>query len=404
VSCDVLLVGASDTSGGAARAAYRLHRGLSEEDGVRSRFLVQERSSDDPKVIGPKGPAGRLTSKVRRSLGDTLARFANREESGKQSLNILPSGMHWRINALSPDIVHLHWIGHEAISIREIAKIDAPVVWTLHDMWAFQGTQHYSGSQTGESSGQNSWRERWLRRWKKHQWAEMDLHVVTPSRWLAEEARCSEVLDDRPIISIPNGLDLSTYKPINEEVARSVFRLPHQVPLVLFGAVNVLGNPRKGAHLLRPALETLLEMREEVELVIFGASGGEDRSFKGRVHYAGELRDDTSLALLYSAADAFVLPSMQDNLPNTVAEALACGTPCVGFDVGGVPEMIEHKKSGYVAEPFNTDDLARGLDWVLSPSRKEKLSAEARRKACRAYDIRSTAEKYEECYRSILNG
>ncbi len=399
---DVLLVGASDLSGGAARAAYRLHRGLSSREGIRSRFLVQHKDSGDSSVLGPPSRFSRLTSKVRRATGETLSNLLPREAPGKRSLNIVPSGLHRRINALDPDVVHLHWVGHETISIREIRKINAPIVWTLHDMWAFQGARHYTPRSADEAPSQEPWGERWLRRWKRYQWSGRGFTIVTPSEWLAKKARRSTILGKESVAVIRNGLDPSTYKPINKESARSALQLPKEKHLVLFGAVNALSNPRKGADLLQPALETLLETDDNVELVVFGASERENGKFGGRVHHVGRLEDDVSLALLYSAADVFAIPSRQDNLPNTVAEAMACGTPCVGFNVGGVPEMIDHEKTGYVAEAFDTDDLARGLKWALSPDRKERLSEAARQKACRAYDIDTVAEEYIDRYRACV--
>ncbi len=399
---DVLLVGASDLSGGAARAAYRLHRGLSSREEVRSRFLVQDKSSDDPSVLGPSSRLSRLTSKVRRATGKTLSNLLPGKASEKRSLNIVPSGLHRRINALDPDVVHLHWIGHETISIREVRKIEAPIVWTLHDMWAFQGVRHYTMRLNGEAPARESWGEHCLRWWKRYQWSGRDFAIVTPSEWLARKAKRSNILEKESITVIRNGLDLDTYKPLNQKTARSVLQLPQEKPLVLFGAVNALENPRKGADLLQPALGTLLETDDDAELVVFGESEEADGRFDGRVHYVGRLEDHVSLALLYSAADVFAMPSRKDNLPNTVAEAMACGTPCVGFNVGGVPEMIDHKKTGYVAEAFETDDLARGLKWTLASDRKERLSGAARQKACRAYDIDTVAQEYIDCYRACV--
>ena len=403
---EVLLVGASDLRGGAARAAYRLHRGLSSRKEVRSRFLVQHKDSDDPSVLGPSSPLSRLTSKVRRATGEALSNLLPGEASGKRSLNIVPSGLHRRINALDPDVVHLHWIGHESISIREVRKIEAPIVWTLHDMWAFRGFSHYlpmnkKGGENEESAGKISFSiDRWLRRYKKQQWSDVNMTIVTPSAWLAQRTRRSEVLGQKRIRQIFNGIDTDTYKPISTSVARSVFQLPEEVPLVLFGAINPMGNSRKGGHLLQPALRKLQDHRDDIELVVFGgADGNLQDQFEATVHPVGRLQDDCSLALLYSAADVFAIPSMQDNLPNTVVEAMASGTPCVGFDVGGIPEMIDHRKNGYVAERFSVEDFAEGLRWVIESEVQSGLRREARAKVQQEFELDTITQRYLECYR-----
>jgi glycosyltransferase involved in cell wall biosynthesis len=409
VNCDVLLIGASDTKGGAARAAYRLHQGL-QQVGTQSCFLVQDKETDDPTVLGPPNRGRWVLDKVRNRLGESLVRLSGRDAEGKQSVNLVPSGLHRRVNDLHPEVVHLHWLGHETISIREIARIDAPIVWTLHDMWAFSGTNHYVRRDENHvpdrsSAAERSWMDRWLRRWKKTQWSNLDLTIVTPSAWLAREARRSTVLGEHRIRVIPNGIDLDTFKPIDTSAARAVFDLPESAPLVLFGAINALTNRRKGAHLLRPALHKLLDRREDAELVVFGTSGGlsdeERERFGGRVHSIGRLSDSSSLALLYSAADVFAIPSMQDNLPNTIMEALACGTPSVGFDVGGIPEMIEHRITGYVAEAHDVDEFARGLEWVLAEKRRDDLATASRKKAESEYALPIISRRYRRLYREV---
>jgi glycosyltransferase involved in cell wall biosynthesis len=184
--------------------------------------------------------------------------------------------------------------------------------------------------------------------------------------------------------------------------------LPQDKQLVLFGALKATSDKRKGFHLLQPALQDLSKSgwQEGLELVIFGSSAPEkplDLGFK--THYLGTLSDDLSLALVYSAADVFVLPSTQDNLPNTVLEAIACGTPCVAFNIGGMPDMIEHQKNGYLAQPYKIEDLAQGIAWVLeNKERHRKLGDRAREKAEQEFTLEIQARRYLSLFTEILSG
>jgi glycosyltransferase involved in cell wall biosynthesis len=181
--------------------------------------------------------------------------------------------------------------------------------------------------------------------------------------------------------------------------------LPQDKQLILFGAMYPNSDCRKGFHLLRQALQSLnkSEWRDKAKLAIFGASQPKEPIDLGlESHYLGRLNDDISLAVVYAAADVFVAPSIQDNLPNTVMEAIACGTPCVAFDIGGMPDMIEHQHNGYLAQPFDSEDLAKGIVWVLeNKERHQKLCDRARQKAEQEFTLEIQARRYESLYREI---
>jgi len=227
----------------------------------------------------------------------------------------------------------------------------------------------------------------------------LDLTIVAPSRWLAGMARRSSLFSHRRIEIIPNGLDLSRYKPIDRKAAREYLDLPVGGSVLLFGA-HWLADPRKGADLLCTALERL---SVPCTLLTFGQGRLPVTSPRvTQVFSLGTLADDISLALAYSAADAFLCPSREDNLPNTVAEALACGTPCVAFDVNGLPDMIEHQRTGWLARPFEAADFARGIEWVLSHPDPESLRRLARQKALSEYDLTLAADRYAALYGELL--
>jgi glycosyltransferase involved in cell wall biosynthesis len=206
---------------------------------------------------------------------------------------------------------------------------------------------------------------------------------------------------------LPNGIDPSVYRPLPRQLSREALGLPQDRRLILFGALGRAEAHRKGVAYLEAALRHLARhaVHQDLMLVIIGASWPDAAAGLGiEARYLGRLHDDISLALAYSAADVFVAPSTQDNLPNTVMEALACGTPCVAFDIGGMPDMIEHQVNGYLARAFSSEDLATGIAWVLADAgRWRDLSACARTKVEAEFDVREVARRYVRVYEEALS-
>jgi len=405
-----LLINASDT-GGSATASRRIHEGL-RQIGVDSQMLVQEKSADDPTIHGPESTVGRAWSLARPHVDMLPLRLYGRTDGF--AVNWLPERMNRRIDRLDPDVVHLNWVWRGALSVRSIGQIDRPVVWRLPDMAALTGGCHYADgcdrfeNRCGSCPKLDSTRDADLSRltWhrKRRAWESLDLTVVAPSEWLAEQARRSSLLGDRRVEVIPNGLDVETYRPRDPALGRELFDLPEDKRLVLFGAVDPMGDGRKGADLLQKALGSLSEdPPEDVELVVFGASRPADPpDFGFPTHYAGFLHDDQSLALLYSAADAMVVSSRYEGFGQTVFEALACGTPVVAFDATGPKDQVEHRETGWLAEPYDPEDLARGIEWALEDDDRRAAPSERAREAVEErYDHREVARRYLELYEDV---
>jgi len=409
-----LLVNASDT-GGSATATRRIHAGL-REVGVDSRLLVQERASDDPTVVGPESTLSRAWSLARPHVDMLPLRLYRR--AGGFAVNWLPERMLSTIDEIDPDVVHLNWVWRGALSIEAIGQIDRPVVWRLPDMTAFTGGCHYADGCdrfTGacgacpQLDGPLAGRERDLSRlnWrrKRRAWADLDLTVVAPCEWLAEQARRSSLLGDRRVEVIPNGLDVEMYRPRDSALGRDLFDLPDDARLVLFGAVDPMGDYRKGADLLRATLAELSgdPNLDDVELVVFGASEPSDPPDWGfPTHYTGFLHDDQSLAMLYSAADVMVVPSRYEGFGQTVFEALACGTPVVAFDATGPKDQITHRETGWLAEPYDSERLAAGIEWMLNGAeRRGAVGERARETVVERYDRRDVARAYLGLYREV---
>lgn len=369
----VIHINHSDIGGGAARAAYRIHHAL-RVSGVDSTMWVNVAAAGDWTAEGPDSKWSKAISRARPHVAGLLRKTLRTDNPIIHSPSILPSNWVRRLNASDADVVHLHWVQGEMLSISDIGRIEKPIVWTLHDMWAFCGAEHLA------------WDERWrdgyrrdnrpshesgfdLNRWtwerKRKHW-KRPMHIVTPSRWLANCVQESALMHDWHVSVIPNCLDTERWRPLEQAFARELLALPPEVPLIMFGSHGANAAHHKGFDLLTAALGHLRGMISGLELVVFGQLGPHNPPDLGfPVHYTGHLHDDVSLRALYSAADVLVVPSRQDNLPNIAVEAHSCGTPVVAFNIGGLPDIVEHKSTGYLAKAFETEDLAAGIRWVL---------------------------------------
>jgi glycosyltransferase involved in cell wall biosynthesis len=290
------------------------------------------------------------------------------------------------------------------------------VVWTLHDMWAFCGAEHYA-----EDTPSSRFRRGYLKgncpldertkdpnRWTWHHerkhWRR-PMHIVCPSRWLADCARGSALFRDWPIHVIRYPNDLGLWRPLPKATALAVLGLEPAARVVLLAVPGGLKDPRKGGDLALDALAPLAEGPQRPDqLLVFGQSQAAGHAkLPLPTRFLGRLQDDLSLVLAYSAADVFVPPSRQDNLPNTAIESLACGTPVVAFDIGGMPDMIDHREHGWLARPSDTDDLAEGIGWGLEdPNRRAQLATAARATAEQCFSDGGIAEQYRQLYQQLL--
>lgn len=414
---NLIMLNTDDSRGGAAIATYRLHRGL-RSIGVDSHLMVLNKNTDDPTVIGPE-PQSRLKRAIAYIYTRREVRFTNlcyAREKKLFSPARCPDNLVNRVEALNPDIVQLFWVNAGFMKIESLRQFKKPIVWTLHDMWPFTGGCHYDDECgrfrqscgkcpiLGSVSDHDLSRYVWER--KQKSWSEVPIVVVATSHWLAEMARSSSLFKDQRIEVIPNGIDTDKYKPLEKRAAREACGLPQDRHLVLFSAFNVTTDKRKGNQFLVPALQKMAQAGwgKNTELMVIGASAPDNPPDLGmKVHYMGHMHDEISQVLLYSAADVTVAPSMQENLSNTVMESLSCGTPVVAFNIGGMPDMIDHRYSGYLARPFESDDLAAGMMWVLeNQARHDMLAQRARESVVERFALKMVANRYLALYQSIL--
>jgi glycosyltransferase involved in cell wall biosynthesis len=412
----IQIISQSDASGGAARAAYRLHRAMLDH-GMASRMKVRDKRSDDWTVVGPESKYCKAGSLLRPALGNLAMRLQQSGNVNLHSGNWLPSDWSGKLNCTDAEVVNLHWVGGEALSIEDIGHIRKPVVWTLHDMWPFCGAEHYAADderarwRTGYSKESRPaseggldldrlvWRRK-LRAWIR------PMHIVAPSQWLASCARESALFRNWPVSVIPNVLDTGIYQPLNRDFCRQALGLPHDRKIILFGALGGGRDSRKGYDLLLGALERLAhqESVQNVLCVVFGQSEPEQPP---KLHFPilwmGHVHDDAALVLLYNSADVTVVPSHQENLPQTATEAQACGCPVVAFNCTGFQDAVAHRETGYLAKAFDAEDMAQGLGWVLADvERQRELGNAARERALRLWAPEVVVPQYFSVFRSII--
>lgn len=401
-------------TGGATRSAYRLLQGL-RGIGSDSRMLVRYPGHvEDPAILATHSRFDERFPGLRASLDYLPLRLYPGYRHASFTPAYIPDGLAKQVASLDPDVVHLHWLGQGFIRLETLREFRRPLVWTLHDMWAFTGGCHYDQEcgRYQEACGQcpllDSQSENDLSRWiwgrKSAAWAALKLAIVTPSRWLAECARKSSLFQSTRVEVIPYGMDLERYRPIPKAEARERLGLPADKQLILFAAVNALQDRRKGSEHLIAALHKVAASgwQDRLELVVMGDAGGSLPSLGLPVRALGHLSDEDRIVLAYSAADVFVAPSIQENLANTVLESLACGTPSVAFDIGGMPDMILPGRTGYLVRPFDADDLAHGIMWVIEDAeRLARLSHQARSYIEAGFELHDAARRYMRLYEEV---
>ncbi len=410
----ILIINKSDTTGGAAIAARRLKDAL-QANNHEVKMLVQEKLSNDSSILST------TTGKFKKYYNLWLfilerLYFLFHEKSKDIRFAFSPAIAGEDISkhplVKEADVIHIHWFNQGYLSLKslkKLLKLNKKIVWTLHDMWAFTGGCHYAGNCSNfeiscgnckflKKPGQKDLSSRILKR-KQKILENSNLQIVTCSNWLANKARKSSLLKNIDVKAIPNPIDISVFKPSDKSELRNQLNLPQEKKLILFGAANIM-DERKGLKYLVEALKKLKEkntqLAEESEILLFGKSNEEFlKQLPLKINNLGLIFGEQNIAKVYAAADVFVLPSLEDNLPNTVMESLACGTPVVAFDTGGIPEMIGHKKNGYLSEYKSVEDLLNGLIYVLTTDLTEET-----KKFNSSFLQKNVAQKYFEVYKS----
>ena len=417
---NILIINTTDRSGGAAIAAARLNNSLINL-GEKARVLVACKEGDNLATID-------VGAAVRYKWGwlcERVGIFCRQGFSKFHLWDIDPASVGVDITKLpefkEADVIHLHWVNQGFLSLKVLRKIfrsGKPVVWTMHDAWPFTGLCHSPLECTAfrrqcgncmllRSRSAGDWSNKlWQKKSRLYKEARK-IAFVACSRWLADMARSSSLLNGRQVIDIPNPIDTSIFTPRDKAEARKKLGLPADKALLLFSAYNV-NAPIKGIDYLREACRILVDedstLRDRLAIVLAGkgADGqGAAAEMPVEVLAMGYVTDTRRMAAIYNAVDMFCIPSLQENLPNTIMEAKASGVPTVGFDVGGIPQMIDHMKDGYLAQAKDSADLARGIKWLLCEADNADVTMRNRAAAVENYSEGRVAERYLNLYKKL---
>lgn len=414
----ILIVNTSERTGGAAIAAGRLTEAL-KSHGIKAKMLVRDKQTDRISTVALGGG----WKQVRKFVWERVVIWINSHFRRERLFSVDIANTGNDITRLpefkEADLIHLHWINQGMLSLKVIRKILAsgkPVVWTMHDMWPCTGICHHARtctafhSECGACPMIYSQKRKDLStrifRQKQRLYASGGIHFVTCSHWLEGMAKQSALLANQPVSVIPNPISTTLFHPMKQTEARQKLALPTEGKLILFGSVK-LTDKRKGIDYMVEACRLLAKqhpaLKEQLALVAVGMHAAELQPLVPfKVHNMGYVREEHQLVEIYNAADLYVIPSLDENLPNTIMEAMACGTPCVGFPTGGIPEMIDHLKNGYLTKEHSAEQLAEGIYTLLTTPAYESLSHEAVAKVNACYSERSVANQYGQLYAKLL--
>lgn len=409
----VIHLSTSDILGGAARCTYRIHRALMEA-GIDSRLLVSRKSSGDPTVIEAyPGRWGQLRHRWHEVVEAYPLRRYPQRTAAKFSPGWNRSSIAHVVNALQPEVVHVHWINHGFLGIRDLPQLRAPLVWQLLDHWPFTGGCHFQGPcvkfetacgacpvlQSIEPSDLSA---KTLQA-KRTAWHDRHIELVAPNAATLRSANASAIFKRQPATQIPIAVDTNVFQPVPMAEARLRLGLDSTALVIACGSSDTT-DPRKGFDIVRAALARWVGTRREKKLVLACFGGGDltvdvpgitTRSF-------GFVSDETTLVQIYSAADAMIVASREETGPAVTAEALACGTPVIGFPVGMTADVVAHERNGYLASVFDPNSLAAGIDWIAGRRGDSTVRNAARESAVLHLDARSQVPRYLEVYRRAI--
>jgi len=407
----ILILNTSDLRGGAARAAYRLHSAFLENK-IDSIMLVLNKYSNDSSV---KQINLSIYDKIYMRILRVIEKYLLAKYNPKTIFTtdlIEPWSVLNEIRKIDPDIIHIHWIYGGIINLKSLQKLECPIVWTLHDNRPFTGGCHmkYQCERYRDKCGNcpilgsnkidDLSRMIWKRSMKKLR--RIDLVVNGLSKWIMNMSMHSSLLGDKKHVNLPNLINTNIYKQCDKGSAKNVLNIAHDKRIILFGAMRAIHDERKGYRELIKALSNI--QRDDVIVLIFGSREPSILpELRFEIRYLGTLLDEISLITLYSASDVMVVPSLQENLSNTIMESLSCGLPVVAFNIGGNSDMITHKYNGYLAKPFQSDDLAYGIEWILNNEEYNQLSRNARQTILTRYDSQFVVKQYVAFYQNLLN-
>lgn len=398
-----------DLNGGAARGAYWLHTAL-RSLGVNSRILTNSRSTINDENVASvlKSRTDKLLNIIRAQLDSNLPSIFHRN----RRKIIFSTGMvgydftHLK-EYKEADVIHLHWINAGFVNIKHLSKVNKPIAWTMRDMWPMTGGCHcamgcerykFGCGKCEQLNSNSSFDLSKVVFNRKKRYLPKSIKMIGISHWLSDRAKESSLFRDFDVRTIYNNVNTDEFLPIAKDTAKNILGIRTNKKIICVQNSKAI---YKGFDKFLEAVNSL--DREKYFLLLFGDYNDKDikKVWGGEYEILGFLYDNISLRLVYSAADVFVAPSVMEAFGKTLVESMACGTPVVCFDATGPREIVDHKINGYKAKPFDTRDLAYGIEWIINNSNFEELCRNAREKVVREFDSKIVAKRYIELYEEV---
>jgi glycosyltransferase involved in cell wall biosynthesis len=395
----LLIINYSDKNGGAAIATHRIYTSLKKKISVY--LYVVSKNYKDTKII----TNNQLLYFFLKIFENIIRKIFHRRSNTFHSYNLLPTGSLKIINKINPDIVQLHWVGANMLSIKEIGLIKKPIVWRLSDMWPMCASEHYTNKNTYKNKIDFNLRkflniDKYILHLKNKYWNK-NIFFVAPSSWIKLKLKKSFLTKKNNTIIIPNAIDTFFWKAQNKEKIKKKLYIKNKI-VITYGA-SVIDDPRKGLSYL---LNSLFYLDFDYVLILFGNLSDQNFLKKvnndARIRYFGDISNKVFLRDIYSTSDVVVIPSLMDNSPNILFEANSCSVPVVAFNNSGVKDFILHRKTGWLANNKNSKHLSEGIKWCVSSKNKKFLKNNARGFCVKNYSEQVISSAYIKLYKNII--
>ena len=402
MSLKILHLNYNDKKGGAAIAVNRIHECL-KKVGVISKVLVAKKTDDDDDFIGPSSTLSEIKYKIFEALNRKIFKLEKKIDYDSNSYNLLPNNIIKYINTLDFDLINLHWIGNNFLRINDLKKINKPIIWTLHDMWPYCGSEHYTVT--------NRFLEGYKKNNKIHQGFDLEkycwenkvknypkkLNIVATSEWQFENAKKSLLFKNTNVKKIGLPLDFDFWKPINKSISRNILNISESENVILIGSENI-NSKRKGyKNLVR-----LLESKKDINNLLILTFGENKIEINIKnINFKNIKPNSYDLKLLYSCADVYLSPSLQEAFGQTSLEAISCLTPVVCFGSTGTTEIVKHKFTGYISKKNDYEDFYLGVKWIIE-NLKNKVTPDSITYLKERFSYDYISKSYINLYENIM--
>lgn len=397
----ILQVSHDDILTGAGKAAYRVHQLINRYSSHRSNLLVANKHSNDQNVYTAQQPVRQFFNRASPYFDQITLQLLHKKSDEFRSLNLWQTLSVRQVQQLQPDIIHLHWINHSLLKLQTLLHFSQPIFWTCHDLWPILGTKHYNSTKPDDSLDQQVIDQ------KKNIYTQLgnQLTFVAPSRWMAEQLKKSPLTQHNQIIYFPNLIDTTLFRPMNKAIAREQLHIDHSAKVIVMQGHSVLDKRKGGDRIELTCKQLLTKHGSDLQLHFFGHSAPQLPQYSSQVFNHGLITDETKLVLLFSAADIYLHLAREDNLPNTILEAHACGTPAIALNVGGIADLYTSSMKSFllISDHRESTIFDKAHQLITHQSLWMKQSTQAAAHIKQSFSKSSLTKLYHDYYAALAD-